>query len=270
MDKDLVNLSKFGFPVQFPHPMMTAMAAKLRVLQLVATNAARLHAELNEIQSEIYRRPFDQWHYRSFATILVENDRILRKANMPRIDVSSSQMHTRTSFQSDAYELIMLCMCDAYNPEMRLRQRMLRWRLAIPAAHVGIRAVKSLRRLNQIGTPRLAASAFRIVFNGWATDERMRALHKHQPRCCAMGCEQGKDSIEHYAVCGQFWKFACAPCPGGLGLPETHRSLAHFLLVRNVIDDDAFLRMAVGGYALARTIMAWASAPACTAGARFG
>ena len=91
-EKDLVNLSQYGCRLEFPHPAMMAMSVKLMVSQMVVANANELHDEFKELQSEIYRRPFGQRHYSSFATILFENERELRKANVigigaPRTDV---------------------------------------------------------------------------------------------------------------------------------------------------------------------------------------
>lgn len=58
MDKDLVNLKKLGFAIEFPHPLWMLMAAKLRVTTFVITNVVAMHKEFMDLQLEHPQRPF--------------------------------------------------------------------------------------------------------------------------------------------------------------------------------------------------------------------
>ena len=82
MDKDLVNLTKFGFVSEFPHPLWMPMAAKLRVTTFAITNALAMHKELMELQLDHPQRPFGGWHSNSFVSVLHRNHSRLQEVKI--------------------------------------------------------------------------------------------------------------------------------------------------------------------------------------------
>ena len=253
-DKDLSNLTKFGFAAEFPNPIWMLMSAKLRVTTFVIKDAKSLHKELVDLQLEYPQRPFGNWHTNSFATVLYRNQCRLHDAQItPRAVFSQLPSLTeKCHFQQKATEMVRNALADPYDAENRIRNRMQRWKLTDPPGHIARRAIKVLHSLSKRAPPRLVAHAFRTLMNGWITDERMRGILASAPRGCALGCRGATDRIEHYAYCPIFWKYASARRPAGLGLPDSSRTLAHFLLVAKGVGEADIVRMAAGSYALAR------------------
>ena len=69
-----------------------------------------------------------------------------------------------------------------------------------------------------------------------------------------MGCPTAYDKIEHYAVCPKAWAFLQRPRPGGLGLLASRHNLEGFFMVEQGMDQQEKLAMAIGVYAVSRTV----------------
>eukprot|EP00933_Yihiella_yeosuensis_P002412 TRINITY_DN10410_c0_g1_i1.p1 TRINITY_DN10410_c0_g1~~TRINITY_DN10410_c0_g1_i1.p1 ORF type:complete len:125 (-),score=11.41 TRINITY_DN10410_c0_g1_i1:247-621(-) len=76
-----------------------------------------------------------------------------------------------------------------------------------------------------------------------------------QVRECMLGCKGFPDSVEHYAACPIFWKFACSPRPQGLGIHSRFSGSDGFLLVVLGMSEADQVRVAVGAYALYRVVL---------------
>ena len=100
--------------------------------------------------------------------------------------------------------------------------------------------------------PRILATFFRTIWNGWTTDRRMRSLLGSR-RTCILGCA-AEDSLEHYCCCPTFWGFATKARPRGLGLRPDLRGKATFFLTREGLFYKDVIRFAVGIYALFRVV----------------
>ena len=61
--------------------------------------------------------------------------------------------------------------------------------------------------------PRVCAAVLRTLCNGWATARRF--LRFQSSGHCFLGCQNGADSIEHYAQCSHFADF----CARHIGTP---------------------------------------------------
>ena len=128
-DKDLTNLTEFGFKVEFPHPLWMPMAAKIRVLRSMVPEAKKKAQELREVHSNVFRRPLgSRWHYNSFATILVRNEAKLAPAGISASRTATQMAHTRgaSSFQHAVEEQVRRSFGGSYDAESRLRNRMTR------------------------------------------------------------------------------------------------------------------------------------------------
>ena len=92
--------------------------------------------------------------------------------------------------------------------------------------------------------------------------------HTGRTKLCNL-CSSGPGSIEHYSCCPAYWSFALSPRPRGLGILHRHRSRDSFFLVGDGLDQDDKIRLAVGLYALLRTVISLKDAasrnldPAC-------
>eukprot|EP00933_Yihiella_yeosuensis_P002415 TRINITY_DN10410_c0_g1_i5.p1 TRINITY_DN10410_c0_g1~~TRINITY_DN10410_c0_g1_i5.p1 ORF type:complete len:125 (-),score=13.64 TRINITY_DN10410_c0_g1_i5:71-445(-) len=81
------------------------------------------------------------------------------------------------------------------------------------------------------------------------------AQNWRQIRECVLGCKGVPDSLEHYAACPIFWKFACSPRPQGLGIDSRFSGPDGFLWVVLGIGEADQVRVAVGAYALYRVVL---------------
>jgi hypothetical protein len=143
----------------------------------------------------------------------------------------------------------------------RIRHKFKRWRLDILPGHIAGRVSRSLQVISASCRPCVVATLWRTMWNGWPTAARMRSLTGTGEGRCALGCDSGKDRIEHYAVCPLAWRFLGAPKPIGLGMGCHLRSLAGFLTVAHGMTDAEKTDMAVAVYAVARTVHSCRDSP---------
>ena len=85
--------------------------------------------------------------------------------------------------------------------EERIREKLVRWRLLGPPAHVARRVHGRLTSLATLVTPRVAAACFSTIWNRWTTARRYQK-RQHPDNHCVLGCGgQAEDSIERYCRC---------------------------------------------------------------------
>ena len=138
--------------------------------------------------------------------------------------------------------------------ENRVRKKLTRWKLSQPPAHITRQALSTFELVSKLCRPCILAMYFRTLWNGWPTTERLKSMTGVTPHNCVFGCPQGLDKIEHYTVCPVTWKFYSSPCPGGLGIRIHLRTLSGFLLLEKKVDEQLMAVMAIGLYAVARTV----------------
>ena len=254
---DLTHLqSAYAFPLEFPDLLWTAQAIKLRAIETFARDCHKKQRELEQWQASHYRRPFGGWHSRSYFAILAQLEIKLRERGIHRLDVRKSCADGNMSFQRAAEAMIKLKFAETYYEASRLRQKMCRWSLTGVPRFLEERVLRNFKLLSSKCPPRVLASYFRALWNGWCTSRRMRTMAGHSGAIvpCSL-CGGGQDSLEHYSLCEVFWSFCCKARPAGLGLAQSIRSReAFFLLVPGMEEDDC-IRMAFGIYALFRTVI---------------
>ena len=74
-----------------------------------------------------------------------------------------------------------------------------------------------------------------------------------EQRGCLMKCGYDDDNLMHYLRCSVFWKFVNADRPLGLGIKHK-RDIDIALLVSHRLNEEEVVRLAVGLYALYRTV----------------
>jgi len=100
------------------------------------------------------------------------------------------------------------------------------------------------KRISGLVAPRVLATLFRSVWNGWCTARRFQ-----QKGCCRLGCSPtSDDSIEHYSHC----RFAYHLVVDHFKLDPRRVSLGALLCAASDMTDKELTVMAVVGYALFR------------------
>ena len=254
---DLCNLTgAYGFPMQFPDPRWTSMAAKLRVVSAVASDCRERRRELEYLPLEVGRRPFPSWYARSYFKVLADT---LDKAEQAGIslrfiakEVATSK--SKPSFQGVAERLINTKFADVYFRDSRIRAKCATWRFDILPGRLESRFMRCSRVILEHCPPRVWSVFFRTIWNGWVTHERMKALLPARP--CLLGCGWPDDGLGHYVCCSVYWQFLCKDRPRGLGIRGLRRTKENAMLLCCGLDDEDVVRLAVGLYALHRTVNA--------------
>ena len=130
------------------------------------------------------------------------------------------------------------------SPEMRIRNKLERWRFTGIPRHLTRRILALWEELRSLVPPRVSVACFSTLWNRWTTARRFQ---QRGSNCrCVLGCDgEAEDSIEHYACCAAVRhvasRFLCLEPL--LGLPE-------FLLTdQGHIDKDTLTCRAVLVYA---------------------
>jgi hypothetical protein len=260
MRRDLENLTSYGFKHEYRDLQCIAMAAKLRIVETVASDAAMKHNELGRTHAENWYRPFGAWHISSLYTLLWRNKEDLRLKGVTSDQIKSVAYHTETSrnyrkddnFQAAAYSAIKKCF-KPYDPEDRLRRKIHQWKLHDPPAHVANRILRNMAIIREKCRPCVAAYLFRTVWNGWPTSARMNAATVEG---CVLGCEHAEDRIEHYLLCSKVWDTLKNHPPRGADLDESQRSLTYMMLATKGSTEEAKISRAIAIYAIGRTVQA--------------
>ena len=254
---DLTHLhADYFFPVEFPNLHWTAQAAKLRVIDKLARDCHRKRSELEEWQSRNLHRPFGGWHGQSFFAQLAQLETNLKERGITREIIRELSNTGNISFQGAAEKMIKRRCSETYYAESRLRQKMTRWHLVGVPRHLEDRVLRNFKLLSTQCQPRVLAAYFRALWNGWCTSRRMRTMAGHSGTVlpCVL-CGKGQDSLEHYSLCEVFWEFCNKDRPQGLGIHLSLRSRETFFLVRPRMADEDKIRMALGIYALFRSVI---------------
>ncbi|CAE8598073.1 unnamed protein product [Polarella glacialis] len=249
--------SAYGFPLEFEDPRWMSMACKMRVVRDVAPDCNDRRKELDEVLAECFRRPHGMWHYRSFYTILSECRSELAFKGITVQSLNNVCEDRDHSFQHHAAKSIAAAFSETYFPLSRVRAKLVRWNVPERGDIADRRILRNFALLAKWCQPRILTVYLKTLWNGWSTDRRLQSLRRsqNQPcRTCLLGCESAEDSVDHYACCSVFWKFACAPRPVGLGLQTELRSKSTFLLVRSGLREEDSVRIALGMYALYRVV----------------
>ena len=88
----------------------------------------------------------------------------------------------------------------------------------------------------------------------------MKALLPNRP--CLLGCGWPDDDLRHYVCCSCYWEFLCKQRPRGLGISGLKGCKEVALGLSKEIEDDDVVRLAIGLYALFRTVNTLRFSPA--------
>jgi hypothetical protein len=260
MLQDLENLKAFGFHGEMRSIRDTAKASKLRVAATVAKDTDARCEDIARAQANHLHRPFGAWHSKSFFRILLDNksDLEVEGITIDRIRSETSEQELFRNgthgFQGTARSLIKTTL-HPFNDENRIRQKVRRWNLEGPAAHVGQRISRNLIVVGQCCRPCVLGFMFRTLWNGWPTTARMRTM-KGAPKTvrCLFGCECGDDRIEHYLVCRVVWKILPQISIRSGFLSIAYRSRQCMLLAERGLQEVECERIAIAVYAIARSV----------------
>ena len=200
---DLHNLSTvFGFPFAFRELSSLSKACKLRMSATVATDAMARVWELERIQLQTLHRPLGTWHDKLFFAIPLKNEQQLREHRITVTSVRSQlcDVDSYLSFQKLARQQIEKACLPIYYAESRVRSKLIRWKLLGSSGLLGRRAVRNFELLARWVPPRVRATYFKTVWNGWVTTRRFNS-RANQPNVCLLGCKYGEDSVVMFSGC---------------------------------------------------------------------
>ena len=261
LQRDLENLTSFGFKVEFRTIELTAQASKLRVLAEEAKDAAEQQEDLERTQAEYWRRPFGAWHSKSLFKVLLNNKTELQNVGVTpeciRKKVALNwQLHKgrKTNSYQKVARTIIKRRSQAFDVEERIRAKTKRWKLKGPPAHVAQRIARNLKIVGRKCRPCISGMFFRTLWNGWPTTARMRSMQGATGTgACLLGCHGGEDRIEHYLVCEQVWRELSKAPPHGISLNFMQRTRENMLLAAKGLDETEVAKIATACYAIART-----------------
>ena len=143
-------------------------------------------------------------------------------------------------------------MDEPYYRDSRIRAKLYQWHFSVLPGHLENRVLSRLRTVKQNCPPRVLAVYFRSLWSGWVTYGRMKKLLT--PRPCVLGCGWEDDELGHYVCCSVYWAFLCKQRPQGLGIAAGLRGKDSAFLISSLLSEDDIVRLAVGLYALYRTV----------------
>ena len=222
---DVKHLDLLGFPRALLHIEARQRAAQLRVLHLEASasgglrvreRAAALRNSMQRTTRIAEAGTWADWFRRSFLLQLADNAQHCRHAGItpraveaelltgergqlpPRPWTMAQSKKIRSSFQRTV--VAMLPRKTPVLLEPRIRHKLERWAVPqFPRVRVA-NAVAFLKALRGRAPPRVWATAWRTIWNGWATNRRMQG--RGGLGGCMFRCsDHTPDSIEHYANC---------------------------------------------------------------------
>jgi hypothetical protein len=156
------------------------------------------------------------------------------------------------NFQRIAENMITQAFAAPYFRDARIRAKCYPWKFSILEGRLEGRILSRMRLLATSCPPRIQAVYFRTLWNGWVCYDRMKDLL--QQKGCLLGCGWDDDALGHYICCNVFWHYARMPRPHGLGLTHVQRGREAAMLVSPSLAEDDVVRMAIGLYALYRTV----------------
>ncbi len=258
--EDLWMLPQYGLPVPFKRIGVQHLAAKLRVAnQEICDYRARSFAlSTFEAENDDNGWRWSAWYRMSHVRVLqraVREARLhgvdpdveweaLRSASM-RLGKSGRRKAERGLQKVLATKLASSQLFPTQHPEMRIRQKIGRWRLNrwVPEAHAAGRIFRNLQRLPKLVPPNVIAACWGTVWNRWCTGRRFqRSLS--EGAVCRFGCSvTAHDSIEHYVHCEVLRRVVSERFYRSVNL-----QMPTFLLCDRCSDDDlAFVALLVFG-----------------------
>jgi hypothetical protein len=267
LQKDLENLTFFGFKIEFRTIESTARAAKLRMLTDVASDATQRQEDIERVQADFFNRPFGAWHTMPLFKVLRDNKAEMERSGVTVKGVRKVMKQDRNPKKEQPFQkaarLAIKSRFEPFDAEERLRNKIKRWRLDGPPAHVTQRILRNMKVVGRTCRPCVTAMLFRTLWNGWPTTARMR----HMPgaddmKSCVLGCVgSAEDRIEHYIVCPKAWNVLSNPLPRGLGLHVQWRTKQAMLVAERGLEDYEKTRIAIAVYAVARTVQCMRANP---------
>ena len=255
---DLHRLKEhYGQSASFRSVWHNAFASGLRVSVLESIQFENLHNDLQHLRrhGEHFHRfvHWREWYDAAYASNIVY---MLRQAS--DIGIFPGQLYRKLRHtHSEAGSVLQKTLYEAllkrngssfYDPEARVRHKMKRWKIQIRPGILARRVLRRLSDLHSLVPPRVAASVFRTLWNGWCTSARFQAEGK-----CVLACStEAADRIEHYCRCPFFSQFATQR----LGLQQHRVDLPGFLLVDHNMPESELTLMAIAVYAMNRLINA--------------
>jgi hypothetical protein len=82
-----------------------------------------------------------------------------------------------------------------------VRNKLQRWKLPEPPAHIASRVLHRLELLRRLVPPRVSAAYFSALWNRWTTARRFQRRGSATNRCLLCCPQRAEDSLEHYAAC---------------------------------------------------------------------
>ena len=232
---------QFFHPFSFPSAPLTALAAKLRVLEF----EPHLCAEERVGQLDAWRAwplyrhtAWNGWYENSFVRVLLRARAVASDLGVTsgtvRASVASRALNEparRRLFQQRAYALCLRA--TRVDVEHVIRSKLSRFRINDPPP--GILARRACSRLElcfSLVTPRVAIVLLRSWWNGWCTARRFQ----NRDARCLFGCsDSAEDSIEHYCRCNVVVDFARSR----LRLPmRISGSMRSFLVLDSLCSND--------------------------------
>ena len=121
--------------------------------------------------------------------------------------------------------------------DRHLRRRLDRWTIPALPGHRIRRLQSALRRLGPLVPPCVWAATLKAMMDGWTSKDRARCA-----AFCCFGCQEGSDTIAHYARCGEVTRLTSA----NLRLTEApfEDKLEAFLVLGRSLSDT---QLALGG-----------------------
>ena len=231
----LLNLRELGLPVSFKSLRALNLGAMYRAAQYTSNCLGPALARYNRMLEcddmclgaltgnylGIFERP----------PIAVMLDHVSRHIGFPvqlkaNICVVDAEFRRRmkgkgsnSSIQKEVYKIYQHHV-HPFDTCKYLTRRLARWKDAweyFPMPDVlARRAIRMLTGTFKRPSPCVLSAVIKTLLNGWVTNRRFRNT---EARHCRVGCEEGDDSIEHYAVCPCFhdaWmRFSGLPSPNG-------------------------------------------------------
>ena len=232
----LVNFRQLGFPTTFTSVRAMNLAAMYRAALYTSKCFGSALARYNQVLSsdEICLRALTSDYFGVFEKppMVVTLDNISRHLGFPKqvqlgiiresdeiLKRRKSRYGKMLSIQKQVYE-IYNCHVHPFVAEDYLTRRVGRWTREwayFPEPRtLAKRALKMLRSTYRRPMPCVIAAVLKTLLNGWVTERRFQSVEGRQ---CQVGCEDGDDCIEHYAVCPSVlaaWDdFSGLPSPNG-------------------------------------------------------
>ncbi len=200
-----------GFKVELRDTFAASVAAKVRVARNTVLDIDTLSTECFLTRNTYHvQRGMDAkhslWQMSSMATSIA----VVKNGATKEFDIGRSKflaLLRGTKAEKKVQKAVTMALGKAAAPARRvhfsetLRRRLERFRLDIPLGWATSRGLKRMENLAGKVQPRISASYFKLLFNAWPTARRIRTLRGGKRASKCLFCQNGRDSIEHFARC---------------------------------------------------------------------